>query len=215
MARQRGSFKKNKKKISERPDKKRVQHSKENAPTVEEVDILLNACKNRFEEVVIALSGLVGMRESEISHCKKEWINWQDKVIFIPKTQKCSCGECIRERDGWWYPKTEVGSRNIYMLKIARPYIEEFFGFEDGINCSRQTVYNTIKAIAKRTNIKKEIHPHAMRSSFASRLGDMGVSTNTMMQQLGWKLIETANRYCRTDEKVSIKQVKALDGDLE
>ena len=215
MPRKRGSFQKKTKKSADRPDKNRVQHSKENAPSSEEVDMLLEKCENRFEEILIALSGLAGMRESEIAHCRKEWINWQDKVITIPKSQKCSCGECVRERDGWWYPKTEVGSRNIYMLKEIRKYVEEYFALENGVSCSRQTVYNNIKSIAKRTNIKKEIHPHSLRSSFASRLGDMGVSTTTMMNQLGWKLIETANRYCRTDDKLSIKQVKALDGDLD
>ena len=215
MTRKRGSFNKKIKTAVEQieqPASRKPRHAKDNAPTDEELEKMYSACENPFDRVVISLCGYCGMRESEVAHCKKAWVNFQERTVEIPISQPCECGECTKLRGGMWYPKTKVGARTVPIRENGIEAIKLFFEYDDAIKCSRQTIYNRVKEIARISGITKRVHPHALRSAYASYWGQNGMSTPNLLYIMGWKKIETGNRYVTTDKRVAIKMAKMIEG---
>lgn len=217
MTRRRGTFQKKLTNVGSEqptehiPTRLRPKHAKDNAPTDTEMSQLMKACENSFETVVLALAGHCGMREGEIAHCEKTWIDWNKGVVNIPAKQECGCSECVRIRGGYWSPKTDVGKRQIPIRKDGLLAIQRYFATEDKIGCTRQTVYKTIMRVARRVNIPKVIHPHALRSAYASYFGNRGVGNTALCKIMGWKKMETANTYCTIDNDVAVSVCKAVD----
>jgi integrase len=81
--------------------------SRDDALDDQEFEQLLEACdpKKPRERLVILLAGDLGMREGEIAHLRRCWVNFQKGHVVIPS------------KDGGWAPKTKWGARTIPPLR--------------------------------------------------------------------------------------------------
>ena len=59
----------------------------------------------------------------------------------------------------------------------------------------QRTIQEIIKKAAKRSNIKKNIHPHTLRHSFATHLIEDGYDIASVQSLLGHSNLETTMRY--------------------
>lgn len=100
-----------------------------------EYERLLEACRDlpaprgfqaRF---LCLLGGRLGLRAGEIAHFQTAWIDWNRKLIRIPKHEPCDCGCCQRQTrqeaahtddltaeaalHSRWHPKTVASARSI------------------------------------------------------------------------------------------------------
>lgn len=214
---------------SKNVEKKKVRHSKEDSLKESELKELIDIAKNNFDRVIITLAGYQGMRSSEIAHMRKSWINYQDKTIEIPEEQDCECGECISKakkkarldeieeskvdkiKKTAWKPKTTSGIRMMPIRERAYKYIEDYFESEDDIGCSRQTIFNHIKSLARKSSITKKIYPHSLRSTGATLWGQTGISATSLCAIMGWSDIETAYNYVKADMESAVREARWRD----
>jgi integrase/recombinase XerD len=98
-------------------------------------------------------------------------------------------------------------------MKHLKIYIEEIrvhvpvqHGFEGhvflnrrGKRLSRVTVFTTIKALAKKIGLKKDISPHTFRHSFATHLIEGGADLRAVQEMLGHESITTTEIYTHLD----------------
>jgi integrase len=83
--------------------------SRDDALDDQEFEQLLQACdpKNPRERLVILLAGDLGMREGEIAHMRRSWINSQKGHVVIPS------------KDANWTPKTKWGAGTLPAMKMS------------------------------------------------------------------------------------------------
>lgn len=145
-----------------------------------------------------------GTRVSEIINLKILNLYLDDEVIRV-------FGKGSKER------LIPIGSSAIhwvteYLLK-GRPFLEKKLKSENilflnnrGTKLSRMGVWKIIDRYAKEAGIKKEIHPHTFRHSFATHLLEGGADLRAVQEMLGHSDISTTQIYTHIDRDY-IKQV--------
>ena len=76
-----------------------------------------------------------------------------------------------------------------------------------GGKMSRVMVFNIVKEQAKKAGIKKEIHPHTFRHSFATHLVENGADLRVVQDMLGHKSILTTEIYTHVSTKQWMKNI--------
>lgn len=119
-----------------------VRHSKEDALTDREFELLLEGCRKCDDywgeqaRFIVLVCGRLGMRVGELAHMRESWVDWRRKVISIPRHQPCDkgrdggiCGHCEQAakqmvevdesrdiddmRARMWGPKTDMAVRDV------------------------------------------------------------------------------------------------------
>ena len=184
--------------------------SKEDALLENEVEDLIDACKNKKEKFVIITLIYTGMRVGELIHMRKSWLNWQDERIEIPLKRECDCNECKVYRNGVWSPKTKAGERKIKLLDPrVKTILREYFTLFDEINMTRAGVWHLVKRVAKRTKIPHKIYPHAIRATAAHIFAhNHKFTAPTLAYVMGWKSITMAEEYIKSEEGRALKEME-------
>ncbi|HNY06224.1 MAG TPA: site-specific tyrosine recombinase [Candidatus Egerieousia sp.] len=76
-----------------------------------------------------------------------------------------------------------------------------------GGKMSRVMVFNIVKEQAKKAGIKKEIHPHTFRHSFATHLVENGADLRVVQDMLGHESILTTEIYTHVSTKQWMKNI--------
>ncbi|MAZ55280.1 MAG: tyrosine recombinase XerD [Flavobacteriales bacterium] len=166
--------------------------------STEEIDQIINAIDlshplgQRNKAIIETLYGC-GLRVSELINLKLS--NWYTKDGFVKVIGKGNKERLI-----------PIGNITAKILKI---YVEEVRcniniqkGQEDyiflskrGKHLSRVSIFNIVKEIAEKTQIKKNISPHTFRHSFATELIERGANLRAVQEMLGHESITTTQLY--------------------
>lgn len=104
-----------------------------------------------------------------------------------------------------------IGSKAVEQIKLYRQYTRSQLakiktGNEDvlflnrrGAALSRVMVFMILKELAEKAGIKKNIHPHTLRHSFATHLVEAGADLRAVQEMLGHKSITTTEIYTHLD----------------
>lgn len=174
-----------------------------NILTVGEIDSMLKAIEmykpeGQRNKAIIEVLYSCGLRVSELIGLKLSNINFRLSTLKIE-------GKGNKERI---IPLSKNAKTEIKQyLKVYRNYLNIEKGHEDtlflnkkGTELSRVMVFNIIKSLAKRANIKKNISPHTFRHSFASHLVNGGADLRAVQDMLGHESILTTEIYTHLDE---------------
>ena len=166
--------------------------------STEEIDKIVNAIDlshsqgQRNKAIIETLYGC-GLRVSELINLKLS--NWYQKDGFIKVT-----GKGDKER---LVPMGNITANvlTIYVNEI-RCHLTIENGHEDfiflshrGKNLSRVTIFNIVKELAVKAQIKKNISPHTFRHSFATELIERGANLRAVQEMLGHESITTTQLY--------------------
>lgn len=189
-----------------------VKHSKDNALENNEKEALLRAVKEldvqpetkyRYE-VLVHLMMNAGLRVSEALQVRYEWFKESEDGILvnIPSTARDLAN---MKRD--WKPKTLAGKREVFFLDngIAEK-VRSYFIQNKGLGFSRQRAYQIIKKLGDKIN-KPDLHPHALRSTYANMLVYAGVTESTLCYYMGWNNLQTAVNYVKTSNVAARKDL--------
>ena len=164
--------------------------SRDDALTEEQFEQLLSACspKHPRERLVLLLAGDLGLREGEIAHMNRKWLNFQKGQIVIPSL----------DRD--WSPKTRWGARTIPASRMSRRAWEatrDYFTAYESMDAHRVTIYRIVERIASRSGLKSRVYPHSLRATAATNLAYKVTNPQVLCDLFGWGQLAIAQYYIR------------------
>ncbi len=103
-----------------------------------------------------------------------------------------------------------IGSTAVMQIKLYREHIRSHMnikkGAEDtlflnrrGNGLSRVMVFLILKDVTEKSGIKKNVHPHTLRHSFATHLVEAGADLRAVQEMMGHKSITTTEIYTHLD----------------
>jgi integrase/recombinase XerD len=157
----------------------------------EEIEMMMNACKNLEEKAIFATMVNLGVRRSELVNIKlKDVVGYKVKIV----------GKGEKYRD-LYFDDTTYELVQEYLNKRKHKDFEYLFRSKMGKKYSPEAIRLKIKSIAKRAGIDpervKEITPHSIRRSTASNLIDRDINMRVIQEVMGHSDISTTMLYAK------------------
>lgn len=173
----------------------------------EEVEALLAAPESARKKSVAARDKLVlrllystGIRLGELLRIKVEDIDLENSTIKIK-------GKGDKTRTVLILDKLTGDTLRLLREWISgKPQDAFLFG-----RLSPRAVQMAIRMYAQKAGIKKQVTPHKLRHSFATRLISEGVRTESVQRLLGHESITTTQIYAQVTQKATIDELKKLN----
>lgn len=181
---------------------KRHTPAKQVALKDEQIDALIDACRNSYERLVVIGLSETGLRNSEFRTLTMEKLDLRNREI---KT----IGKGNQER---WIGLTKkaVEAFEAYIAEYG-PFTtdEPIFKNRDGNVLSRYGLRDRLQRVGDR--IGMEVYPHAMRRSFVTNNVAKGRNLVDLQLACGHNQISTTRMYCRTEQVDVVKRMKDWD----
>ncbi len=183
--------------IAETPYPKWVFH----LPTVlsqEEVAQLIDAARTPYHRTLLMTLYGTGTRRAELTHLKASDIDSQRMVIHIQG------GKGRKDRDVMLSPKLLEELRAHGRRLRRRPITWLFPGsyqHNGDQPIDTKTVWHACKEAAKRAGIRKHVHPHTLRHSFATHLLEAGADLRMIQLLLGHRDLEETTIYLHLSQR--------------
>ena len=156
----------------------------------EEIRLLLENTSNPKHKLMVGMLYATGIRVSELVKLKPERIDWERKMVLVKS------GKGRKDR------YTILSDKIMIEIKT---YIDSYppsnYIFSDNGPLSVRTVQIILKEAARKAGIKKSVHPHLLRHSFATHLMESGAKMEHIQQLLGHTDIRTTQQYARVTNK--------------
>jgi len=181
----------------------KLPHPKRNKPipevlTAEEVKNLINSIHNYKHKLILKLLYGCGLRVSELVSLKKEDINFTESLIHI----KLSKGRKDR------FVKIPESIKEDLHKYLDLTLTNLVFESAKGGKLNTATIQKIVKDSAKKAGIKKHVHPHTLRHSFATHLLEQGTDLRLIQKLLGHSDIKTTQIYLSVSQQL-IKNIKS------
>lgn len=171
--------------------------------TEEEVQNLINSFDEKSElrkKLAISLLYYAGLRISELCNLRTT------DISFIPPFIRVEMGKGKKDR---LVPLPDK------VIPILQRYMDienpKIYLFENGKkHVHPSTVFRWLKDGVKRANIKKDVHPHTLRHSYATHLIRKGVNVKVVQELLGHTNLSTTSIYLHVADQEKFDAVKKL-----
>lgn len=178
-----------------------LRSSREDVLNDEECKVLLAACRDPLDHLVIRLALYCGMRVGEIQHMTRTWIIWERDIIEVASRQRCDCYECRKWRKRVWSPKSTAGIRNLLIVDEVRSTLADFFSVNAVVGRSRQALEQRCERIRRRSGLLVPVYCHCLRATFSTRLAEEGMSAPSLSYVMGWSGLDSAEHYIQSSMK--------------
>src|SRR3989338_5243481 len=186
----------------------KIPHPKRNNPipvvlTMGEIKRLIEVTKNIKHRLIIKLLYGCGLRVSEVINLKKEDVDFNEGLIKI----KLAKGRKDR------FVNIPASLKKELESYCSLNNEEVLFPSSRGGKLTTATIRKIIKSSRRKAGIKKDIHPHSLRHSFATHLLEQGTDLRIIQKLLGHSSIKTTQIYTQISQ-ASIKNIKSPLDDL-
>ncbi|MDA3837080.1 MAG: tyrosine-type recombinase/integrase [Nanoarchaeota archaeon] len=169
--------------------------------TKAEIFALLEALNNKKSRMMISLVYATGMRVSEITNLKINELDFDDKIGHV------------RQGKG---KKDRIFNIPLFLISKLKRYSEiqkEFgetymFSGRNGKQMSDRNVQKVVKNAGVKAGIKKEVHTHTLRHSFATHLLENEVDIRKIQELLGHADLSTTQIYTHVSPE-ELKKIKS------
>lgn len=181
------------------PSRKIKQPKKEKripkALTIEELEMIREACITPRERAMVEVYYATGARLSEVQQLNRDDIDWQAMSVKV-------VGKGDKERTVYFSFKASYHLKKYLMRRVddvPALFITERQPYR---RLSGRGIQREIKIIAERSGVKKNIHPHIFRHTFATLMLNNGADLVAVQGLLGHTDPATTQIYAQiTDEK--------------
>jgi len=187
--------------------------------TLQEVQTLINSCKDDESTFIVICGAFLGMRKNEIIHSRKSWFDFDSlvPVCFIQNLDKTSAARMgldpFRIKNG--------KERRVPINSCVREWLKEFVSTKDHYCIASQKRagktryrYNYDKKFSGLVNKvfpEKDIASHTLRHSFATNLAINNTSIGFIAQYLGDSVRTTEKHYAQFLPTVTSVDVMKID----
>jgi integrase/recombinase XerD len=160
-----------------------------------EIEHLREGCHTTVEQALFEFFYSTGCRIGEVAMLNRDDINFTNNSVIV-------LGKGDKEREVYF---------NIRCAIWLKRYLDERDDDEPCLfvterkpkrRMSIDTLRYTLKRISKRSGIKKMIHPHQLRHSYATHLVDNGAPIEVIQSLLGHEKSETTRIYAHLSGKL-------------
>ena len=171
--------------------------------TKEEVQKLINSFPTKKSKLMGSLIYACGFRVSELINLKINDLNFEEKSGYIRQ------GKGKKDRffniPNFLQKKIERQAEN--QQKFNREYL--FTGPKGKL--TDRNIQKIIRKAAQKAFIKKKVHPHTLRHSFATHLLEDGINIRIIQELLGHSNLSTTQIYTH----ISSEQLKKVKSPLD
>lgn len=155
--------------------------------TQQEVASMISSTSNLKHQLLIAMAYGGGLRRKEVQNLRLADVDLKRNLLFI----KDSKGKKDR------YTLFSQQLHDLYQayLKEYKPKVYVFEGTVAGRQYSFTSMSAILKNLAKAAGIKRDVHLHMLRHSFATHLLEDGKDIRYLQELLGHRSIKTTERY--------------------
>ncbi len=140
-----------------------------------------------------------GVRVSELINLKQSNLMFESELIRVfgkgSKERLVPIGKSARR----WIGRYQKECRVLY-AKSGKS-LDHLFLNVRGTRITRQAVWDIIRKYAKAAGVRKEVHPHTFRHSFATHLLEGGADLRAVQEMLGHADISTTQIYTHIDRE--------------
>jgi site-specific recombinase XerD len=165
----------------------------------EEVERLIAGAATPLHRIWLLTLYATGMRRDELVHLKVGDIDSARMLIHIRQ------GKGRKDRDVVLSPRLLDELRDY--CRRANPKPRTFLfpgrGRRQSLDVPLQgkSIFDAVQQAARRAGIKKHVHPHTLRHSFATHLLESGADLHTIQLLLGHTDLKTTSRYLHLSER--------------
>lgn len=176
-------------------------------------------------EFVLLCAGRLGLRGGEITHMSRDWVDYEDQWIEIPKHEPCThgkdggiCGYCSQlatqlaeandisvdeAEQFYWKAKTIRAARTVPYSYDDRcvSVIEEYFDEFDEVTVSNSKLSRKVNKASDMAGLNSNVTPHGLRATAAMRHVEAGIDMWALQSLMGWAYPNTARRYIMDNSK--------------
>ncbi|MFH1642931.1 MAG: site-specific tyrosine recombinase/integron integrase [Nanoarchaeota archaeon] len=158
--------------------------------TKEEIIWLINVIKNPKHKLIVELMYSAGLRVGELTNLKVRDLEIENCCGWVRSGKG--------NKDRIFIIAEKLKNKLVYYIKKeCLDYGSFFFKGQNG-KFSVRSVQNIVKKAAKNAGIKKNVHPHTLRHSFATHIIENGYSRYSLQELLGHNSPETTTMYIHT-----------------
>lgn len=168
-----------------------------------EIWTLLDSCTSLKFKTIFSVIYSAGLRVSEAANLKMSDIDFERKTIFIRNGKN--------RRDRYTLLANETVTLLIKYYSVYHPQNFVFYGDDVFRNISVECIQRHFKKLIANANIKKSIHVHTLRHSFATHLLENGTSIFHIMKLLGHSNIQTTMIYLHMESLENLNLQSPID----
>jgi site-specific recombinase XerD len=173
--------------------------------TKEEVKRLMNSIVSRKSKLMISFIYACGFRVSELINLKIKDLNFEEKI------GKVTQGKGKKDR---MFNLPEFLIEDLKnQAEIQKKFNQEYLFTGPKGKLSSRNIQKMVKKASVKAEIKKDVHPHTLRHSFATHLLENGTDIRYIQVLLGHSNLSTTQGYAHVSEE-SIKKIKSPINEL-
>jgi site-specific recombinase XerD len=168
--------------------------------TKEEVKKLFRAIENKKSKLMISMIYACGFRVSELLNLKIKELDFEENIGHVRQAKG--------KKDRIFNIPRFLSKPLKKQVKIQTEINQEFLFTGPKGRLTDRNLQKIIKKAAEKAGIKKNVHPHTLRHSFATHLLEKGVDIRYIQALLGHSSIATTELYTHVSRE-KLKTIKS------
>ena len=171
--------------------------------TKDEVKRLFNALPNKKSKLMISLIYACGFRVSEILNLKLNDLNFEEMICQVRQAK----GKKDRVVNVPQFLLKDLRKQVTTQQELKQDYL--FTGPKGKL--SDRNIQKIVRTATRKAGIKKGVHPHTLRHSFATHLLENGVDIRKIQELLGHADLSTTQIYMH----ISREELKKIQSPID
>ena len=168
--------------------------------TKQEVTTLLNSVQNKKSKLMVSLMYACGFRVSELINLKIANFDFNEKIGHVRRAKG--------KKDRIFNIPIFLFSDLQEQAEKQRQKNQEYLFTGPKNKLTDRNIQKIVRTAAKNIGLKKQVHPHTLRHSFATHLLENGVDIRHIQALLGHSSISTTELYTHIST-IEIKKIKS------